>query len=246
MYPPTARVLNLFTHQQMNAIIDTILSHNDTNIMIAAILSLILVLVFVTLLHCYAKWFLSHDRLPDDIGRSSSTSVLVVPTVLGARRLHNLLTLLTLDNSANDTDLSTSVKGLESRLISSLPQFVFKGDQHGLECVICLSFFENEQKGRKLALCRHEFHVECIDMWLRSHMTCPICRAPAVHESVQRTDSSLENGETDLSEESYGDSFDMNDQETTTMSNEDSSRLEIVVEVANTESGSDDGCERKI
>ncbi|KAK4412463.1 RING-H2 finger protein ATL2 [Sesamum alatum] len=232
----------------MNAIIDTVLSHNDTDIMLAAILSLILVLVFITLLHCYAKWFLSHDRLADD-GRSSTTSVLVVPTALGARRLHNLLGLLTLDNSTSEVDLSPAVKGLESCVISSIPQFVFNGDQekegHALECVICLSFFEKKQKGRKLALCRHAFHVECIDMWLHSHTTCPICRAPAVHVFAGRTDSSSGNvGETDLNEENYGDYFDTT--ETTRSSNEDPSRLEIVVEVPNTENGSDDGCERKI
>ncbi|KAL0419077.1 UNVERIFIED_CONTAM: RING-H2 finger protein ATL63 [Sesamum radiatum] len=228
----------------MNAIIDTVLSHDDTNIMLAAILSLILVLVFITLLHCYAKWFLSHDRLADD-GRSS-TSVLVVSTALGARRLHNLLGLLTLDNSTNDIDLSHSVMGLESCVISSIPQFVFRGDQEkeaqALECVICLGFFENGQKGRKLALCRHAFHVECIDMWLHSHTTCPLCRAPAVHLSAGRTDSSSGNGEIDLNEENYEDSLGTR----RTSNYEEPGRLEIVIEVPNMENGSDDGCERKI
>ncbi|KAL2238328.1 RING-H2 finger protein ATL63 [Sesamum indicum] len=237
------RVHNPSIGQVMKAIIDAVVSHDDTNIMLAAILSLILVLVFITLLHCYAKWFLSHDRLADD-GRSS-TSVLVVSTALGARRLHNLLGLLTLDNSTNDIDFSPSVMGLESCVISSIPQFVFKGDKEkevqAPECVICLSFFENGQKGRKLALCRHAFHVECIDMWLHSHTTCPICRAPAVHVSAGGTGSSLGNGETDLNEENYGDYIG-----TRRTSNELPSRLEIVVEVPNTGNGSDDGCERKI
>lgn len=49
--------------------------------------------------------------------------------------------------------------------------------ENGLECAVCLSLFEDKEKGRKLPECGHGFHVECIDMWLSSHSNCPICRA---------------------------------------------------------------------
>ena len=29
----------------------------------------------------------------------------------------------------------------------------------------------------RLLLCKHLYHVKCIDMWLASHTTCPLCRA---------------------------------------------------------------------
>ncbi|CAA2973859.1 RING-H2 finger protein ATL63-like [Olea europaea var. sylvestris] len=148
----------------------------DTNIMLAAIVSLLVVVLFVLLLHIYAKWFLAqaHHR--------GGTSV-PVPQVLGAR-FHTL----TVDtNSA----ISPS-KGLESSTISSIPLFVFKAEEHkhGLECVICLSLFEDEEVGRRLPKCDHAFHVECIDMWLHSHTTCPICRAPVLSDTTNSADSS--------------------------------------------------------
>uniref|UniRef100_J3KXL7 RING-type E3 ubiquitin transferase n=1 Tax=Oryza brachyantha TaxID=4533 RepID=J3KXL7_ORYBR len=32
---------------------------------------------------------------------------------------------------------------------------------------------------RELPNCGHVFHVECVDAWLRSRTTCPLCRAEA-------------------------------------------------------------------
>lgn len=79
-------------------------------------------------------------------------------------------------------------KGLESSVISSIPLFVYeeddeKEDEEEEECVICLGLWEVGDFGRKLRNCGHGFHVECIDMWLFSHSTCPICRSPVLAAS---------------------------------------------------------------
>ncbi|XP_052186197.1 RING-H2 finger protein ATL64-like [Diospyros lotus] len=44
-------------------------------------------------------------------------------------------------------------------------------------CAICLCEFEEGEELRALPECGHSFHVACIDMWLYSHSTCPICRS---------------------------------------------------------------------
>ncbi|XP_020599031.1 RING-H2 finger protein ATL8 [Phalaenopsis equestris] len=44
------------------------------------------------------------------------------------------------------------------------------------ECSVCLSAFSDGQRVRQLQ-CGHGFHASCIDKWLRSPATCPICRA---------------------------------------------------------------------
>nr|GMC87189.1 RING-H2 finger protein ATL51-like [Ipomoea batatas] len=48
------------------------------------------------------------------------------------------------------------------------------------ECVVCLSQFVQGEEVRVLVQCGHVFHVSCIETWLRSHPTCPICRVNTV------------------------------------------------------------------
>ncbi|KMZ70187.1 hypothetical protein ZOSMA_1G01590 [Zostera marina] len=45
------------------------------------------------------------------------------------------------------------------------------------ECVVCLSKVKGGEIVRVLPNCLHIFHVDCIDMWLSSHDSCPVCRA---------------------------------------------------------------------
>lgn len=41
-------------------------------------------------------------------------------------------------------------------------------------CVVCIEPFAVGDKVRSLSCC-HSFHKECIDHWLSSHTTCPLC-----------------------------------------------------------------------
>ncbi|XP_010053620.2 RING-H2 finger protein ATL29 [Eucalyptus grandis] len=72
--------------------------------------------------------------------------------------------------------------GLDPSLVQAFPTFVysaikdFRQEKCGLECAICLAEFEDESVLRLLTVCYHVFHEECIDLWLTSHKTCPVCR----------------------------------------------------------------------
>ncbi|KAK6941021.1 Zinc finger, RING-type [Dillenia turbinata] len=80
------------------------------------------------------------------------------------------------DNNNNSSSVST---GLEVSVLGTLPVVVCgKNDAVLSECAICLSEFEENQKGRVLPKCGHAFHVDCIDVWFSSHSNCPLCRAP--------------------------------------------------------------------
>jgi len=43
-------------------------------------------------------------------------------------------------------------------------------------CSICLSDYKESKAVRAIPDCGHMFHGVCIDQWLGSHPTCPICR----------------------------------------------------------------------
>ncbi|XP_058772624.1 RING-H2 finger protein ATL51-like [Vicia villosa] len=62
-------------------------------------------------------------------------------------------------------------------------------------CAVCLGDFEEGEELKTMPECLHSFHVPCIDMWLHSHSSCPVCRAiaapsPAVNEDLHRIDMS--------------------------------------------------------
>lgn len=50
----------------------------------------------------------------------------------------------------------------------------------GDRCTICLDDFVDGESCRVFA-CNHVFHSNCIDPWLKNHLTCPICRDSVVH-----------------------------------------------------------------
>ncbi|KGN60240.1 RING-H2 finger protein ATL11 [Cucumis sativus] len=74
-------------------------------------------------------------------------------------------------------------RGLDPAFIATFPTFVYskvKGLKIGkssLECAVCLNEFENSDMLRLIPKCSHVFHSGCVDAWLISHSTCPVCRA---------------------------------------------------------------------
>jgi hypothetical protein len=44
-------------------------------------------------------------------------------------------------------------------------------------CAVCLQEAEEGEKMRRLTICRHCFHADCIDTWLSEMSKCPLCRA---------------------------------------------------------------------
>jgi E3 ubiquitin-protein ligase RNF13 len=66
--------------------------------------------------------------------------------------------------------------------LTKLPSRSYKPGDEPESCCICLSDYESGDVLISLA-CEHEFHKSCIEPWLTSHRTCPLCkRDPAPTE----------------------------------------------------------------
>ncbi|KAK2643495.1 hypothetical protein Ddye_025258 [Dipteronia dyeriana] len=200
----------------MSHLLENISSY-DGNVMLAAVISLLLVILFVLLLHIYAKWFLQqarHRRRSRSRSRRDPSTSMSMSNMLGpAGRFHHFHNFPFDNNNDNSIPNSVSSKGLEASTIASIPLFVYcsnnnngedDGIQEGLECVVCLSVFEESDVCRCLPKCGHSFHVECIDMWLHSHTNCPICRAPVVSEKMVAMELVHDHNDNDYSVEAAG------------------------------------------
>ncbi|XP_019154214.1 PREDICTED: RING-H2 finger protein ATL46-like [Ipomoea nil] len=69
--------------------------------------------------------------------------------------------------------------GLDQAIIDALPMFYYKditGLKEPFDCAVCLCEFLEQDMLRLLPLCCHAFHIHCIDTWLLSNSTCPLCR----------------------------------------------------------------------
>ncbi|KAK8468612.1 hypothetical protein PHAVU_006G070000 [Phaseolus vulgaris] len=191
---------------------------DNSNIMLAAIISLLLVILFVLLLHLYAKWFLAQAQAQAHARRRRRRrrTTVTVSDVLGPARFHHFHGF----NIEDSSPLST--KGLDSSTIRAIPLFIYEhnraNEDEELDCVICLSAFEGGEVGRCLPKCGHGFHVECIDMWLSSHSNCPICRAPIVVNVVESDSSQV------VSSRDHGDEYGGSDFEIVIDAGSDESR----------------------
>ncbi|CAM6094747.1 unnamed protein product [Calypogeia fissa] len=77
--------------------------------------------------------------------------------------------------------------GVDQTFIDTLPVFPYKaicGLKEGTDCAVCLSEFESEDRLRLLPKCKHAFHIDCIDTWLLSHSTCPLCRCALLNDDA--------------------------------------------------------------
>lgn len=144
-------------------------------IMVSAIFSLFVVVFVILFLHFYLRYL--HRRRRE-------------------ARLISLEQQISRVDRENHTAVAVAgpKSGLDPVLIARvLPESIYKQADHSgetVECSICLSNIEEKATVRILPNCKHIFHVDCIDMWLFSNTTCPVCRT-----AVEPIVPTAENGE---------------------------------------------------
>ncbi|KAK9715380.1 hypothetical protein RND81_06G161300 [Saponaria officinalis] len=129
----------------------------------------------------------------DRIHVTSSDDQLSLFVMIGGYSMMFCMTLFALiyciRNHTNLGMLSgqTRFSGLNIEVIELLPSFRFsslRGAKHGLQCSVCLTEFEEIEILRLLPKCKHGFHMECIDQWLKIHSSCPLCREKVCSEDL--------------------------------------------------------------
>uniref|UniRef100_A0A803QYT0 RING-type domain-containing protein n=1 Tax=Cannabis sativa TaxID=3483 RepID=A0A803QYT0_CANSA len=160
------RTLTAYTEDNNNRPIEwhyTVLDDRNFEIRGQAIFFVIIifsVLLVVTLLVLYARWICRyrHVSFPIDSARGGGP----VP----------------------------STQGLDAAVIKGMPIILHQAEEEGeavahrAECCICLGVFEEGEKVKVLPQCYHCFHPECVDQWLGTHSSCPLCRASLRVETV--------------------------------------------------------------
>ncbi|KAM7271849.1 hypothetical protein ACFE04_031063 [Oxalis oulophora] len=77
-------------------------------------------------------------------------------------------------------------RGLDKASISALPVTLHseQKDKGEGECCICLGVFEDSDRVKVLPRCLHCYHGDCVDKWLMTQSSCPLCRSSLrVHSS---------------------------------------------------------------
>ncbi|CAH8358406.1 unnamed protein product [Eruca vesicaria subsp. sativa] len=121
----------------------------SSNILLVTIVAFTIIIIIVFAYHLYARFVLGRHR----------------PTFQGQS-----FTVIT----------QPPKRGLDKVAIASLPTFIVgvNGDDgSATECAVCLTLLEEKDMARMLPNCKHVFHVTCVDTWLTTSSSCPICRS---------------------------------------------------------------------
>ncbi|KAM0987198.1 hypothetical protein ACFX2G_011532 [Malus domestica] len=93
-----------------------------------------------------------------------------------------------------DSDLDSLLQGLGGKdgqppaskaSIDAMPSVKIVEVDVGSECSICLEQFEVDGVAKEMP-CKHRFHGDCIERWLKLRGSCPVCRftMPVEEEEV--------------------------------------------------------------
>ncbi|KAI4319549.1 hypothetical protein MLD38_033134 [Melastoma candidum] len=96
-------------------------------------------------------------------------------------RIRNVMPMPPEDDRPHHLVLAVDPGGLDEATIAGYPKLPYSeaklSDSTTASCCsICLADYKGGDSIRLLPECGHLFHPKCIDPWLRSHPTCPVCR----------------------------------------------------------------------
>jgi len=82
---------------------------------------------------------------------------------------------LLLELDERDERLERFLHGAADEAIETLPVYVVKEGGGGRTCAVCMADLAVGESVRILP-CMDQYHVGCIDVWLRQKAVCPVCK----------------------------------------------------------------------
>ncbi|OMO78666.1 Zinc finger, RING-type [Corchorus capsularis] len=105
--------------------------------------------------------------------------------IRGAQSRH----LLQNDSRIDLEQPEQQIRGLEPVVVAAIPTVKFNREAFSsiedAQCSICLGEYQEKEVLRIMPKCGHNFHLSCIDIWLRKQSTCPVCRLPLQQDSFE-------------------------------------------------------------
>ncbi|CAM0950256.1 unnamed protein product [Alopecurus aequalis] len=90
------------------------------------------------------------------------------------------------DRLGAQTAAGPGAGGIDPTIVAAFPTRAFSADacaspssdssDAAPQCIVCLAEYEDKDVLLTLPYCGHNFHMACIDAWLKQHSTCPVCR----------------------------------------------------------------------
>ncbi|TVU29698.1 hypothetical protein EJB05_21277 [Eragrostis curvula] len=94
------------------------------------------------------------------------------------RRRANWESLRMRTNNLIRGDNPRSECGIKKEMREMLPVVIFKESFliRETQCSVCLADYQPDERLQRIPPCGHTFHIDCIDHWLSTNTTCPLCR----------------------------------------------------------------------
>jgi hypothetical protein len=74
-------------------------------------------------------------------------------------------------------NISTAMDASMNTFISTALQDFRVGGSPFETCSICQSDINSNAQATQIRVCGHKYHKNCIEQWIRTHSSCPMCRA---------------------------------------------------------------------
>ncbi|KAK4348528.1 hypothetical protein RND71_031283 [Anisodus tanguticus] len=147
----------------------------EINPVLVGLLGVIAGAIIVVILHFVIVTWCKNSTSPDPPEQNTTT----IPVSQGQNRSRA--------NAQHEMSSSTG-RGTSNSMVQLIVLSRYKYNKNSKEemCSICLGELMEGDEVRVLPQCMHIFHVPCIDVWLRSHRNCPLCRADTVTAPPQR------------------------------------------------------------